>query len=65
MLEPLPADVLRELQNAIGLALLEAMHEAELADPGLARVYAVWLSWAPVPRETRYNPGPRRDGGWL
>ena len=61
---PLPADVLAELQNEIGLVLLEAMHEAEIADPERARVYAAWLSWAPPPREMRYNPAPVGDGGW-
>jgi hypothetical protein len=61
---PLPDAVLRDLQNEIGLALLEAMHEAELCDPDRARIYAAWLSWGPPPRETRYNPAPAGDGGW-
>ena len=63
-MEPLPAPALRDLQNEIGLALLEAMHEAEIADPEQARVYAAWLAWAPPPRETRYNRAPVGDGGW-
>ncbi len=61
---PLPNAALRDLQNEIGLALLEAMHEAELCDPDRARVYAAWLSWGPPPRETRYNRAPAGDGGW-
>jgi hypothetical protein len=63
-LRPLPAAVLTGLQNEIGLALLEAMHEAELVDPEQARVYAVWLAWGPPPCETRYNPAPVGGGGW-
>ena len=64
IVEPLPAPALRDLQNEIGLALLEAMHEAEIADPEQARVYAVWLAWGPPPRETRYNRAPAGGGGW-
>ena len=63
-LRPLPADVIAGLQNEIGLALQEAMHEAEIADPEQARVYAAWLAWGPPPRETRYNRAPSGDGGW-
>lgn len=64
IVDPLPADALRGLQNEIGLVLQEAMHEAELSDPEQARVYAAWLSWAPSPHETRYNPPRVGDGGW-
>ena len=63
-MEPLPAPALRDLQNEIGLALLEAMHEAEIADPEQARVYAAWLAWGPPPRETRYHPPRLAAGGW-
>ena len=63
-MEPLPAPALRDLQNEIGLALLEAMHEAAIADPEQARVYAAWLAWGPPPRETRYNRAPVGDGWW-
>ncbi len=63
-MKPLPPHALHYLQNEIGLELLEAMHEAELTDPDLARTYAVWLSWGPPPKETRYNRPLPRDGGW-
>ena len=63
-LRPLPAAAVAGLQNEIGLALLEAMHEAEISDPEQARVYAAWLAWGPPPRETRYNRAPSGDGGW-
>ena len=63
-MRPLPHHVLLGLQNEIGLTLLEAMHEAELVDPDLARVYAQWLSWGPPPKETRYNRHTNNDGGW-
>lgn len=64
IVEPLPANALRGLQNEVGLVLMEAMHEAEIVDPERTRVYAAWLSWAPPPRETMYNPAPAGDGGW-
>lgn len=63
-MKPLPSHALHILYNEIALELLEAMHEAELTDPDLARIYRVWLSWGPPPKETRYNRRSPNDGGW-
>ncbi len=64
-MRPLPPKTVSDLQNEIGLALLEAMHEAELTDPDLARTYRDWLSWGPPPKETRYNQlSSHNNGGW-
>lgn len=64
MIRPLPPKTVSDLQNEIGLALLEAMHEAELTDPERAMVYRDWLSWGPPPIETRYNRHTNNEGGW-
>jgi len=61
---PIPTHALQTLYNEIALELLEAMHEAELTDPDLARTYRDWLSWGPPPHETRYNRHTNNNGGW-
>ena len=63
-MRPLPTEALHTLYNEIAFELLEAMHEAELTDPDLARTYRVWLSWGPQPKETRYNRRAPNNGGW-